>query len=215
MARTRKEQLPVEQRAALPFAKRISELIDMKDNGNASELAKELQCSPQAISQFRNGNSYPKVENIIKIAQHFHVTSDYLLGLTDCPSPDATARATCDYTGLSTKATNKLHNRSSGLMSFPFYVLDPCEYTAIVSGLIEAPEFDSLVEAIYNALHEEQKSNKYPIELAKKYAECSYLLSVIVPKINHPVLKSLETVIEEARIELLRAEMEDSNGKTE
>lgn len=83
MGRTRKQQLPVEERAALPFAVRIGHLIDTVDNGNASELAKVLQCSPQAISQFRNGNAYPKTDNLIKIAKYYHVSTDYLLGLTD------------------------------------------------------------------------------------------------------------------------------------
>lgn len=86
MGRTRKEQLNVAERAALPFAVRISNLIDTRDCGNASELAKILQCSSQAISQFRNGNAYPKIDNLIKIADYYHVSTDYLLGLTVDPN---------------------------------------------------------------------------------------------------------------------------------
>lgn len=46
-------------------------------------LANALQVSPQAVSKWEKGVSYPDIESIIKIARLFNVSTDYLLGITD------------------------------------------------------------------------------------------------------------------------------------
>ena len=43
------------------------------------ELANELGVSRQAISRWKMGNVYPDSTNLLKIAQMFKVTTDYLL----------------------------------------------------------------------------------------------------------------------------------------
>ena len=44
------------------------------------ELAKELGLTKQCVSNWENDNVLPSVEMLIKIADHFGVSTDYLLG---------------------------------------------------------------------------------------------------------------------------------------
>ena len=45
-------------------------------------LAKELGVSKQCISNWENDNVLPSIEMLIKIANYFNVSTDYLLGLS-------------------------------------------------------------------------------------------------------------------------------------
>ncbi len=47
------------------------------------QLAKEINTTDAAISNWENGVNEPKISYIISIAKFFGVTSDYLLGLED------------------------------------------------------------------------------------------------------------------------------------
>ena len=53
------------------------------------ELAKIIYVSTGTISNYETGTHFPDVEKLIALADHFHVTTDYLLGRCrqDC-SPD-------------------------------------------------------------------------------------------------------------------------------
>jgi repressor LexA len=47
------------------------------------ELAKKLSVSPSAIGMYETNKREPNNEIIIKLAEYFHVTTDYLLGKSD------------------------------------------------------------------------------------------------------------------------------------
>lgn len=85
---------------------RLLEIIG-KDVKN---VAKFLNCSPQAINQFKQGISVPRVDKLIKIAEFYDVSVDYLLGLSNVKSTDTNIKSICDYTGLSEIAIENLHN---------------------------------------------------------------------------------------------------------
>lgn len=49
------------------------------------DFAKKLSVSKQAVSNWENNNIQPSVDMLIKIADYFGVTTDYLLGRSnDC-----------------------------------------------------------------------------------------------------------------------------------
>lgn len=67
------------------FAERLNEL--RKNKGlNQPELAKELNVAKQTVSNWENNNRTPDNEMLIKIANYFDVSLDYLLGRTDNPN---------------------------------------------------------------------------------------------------------------------------------
>ncbi len=52
-------------------------------------LAKKLQVSKQAVSNWENDNIQPSIEMLVRLADVFGVTTDYLLGRESLPRLDA------------------------------------------------------------------------------------------------------------------------------
>ncbi len=46
-----------------------------------SDLAEVLKVDTSMISLWENGKNYPEVKKLIEIAEHYKVSTDYLLGL--------------------------------------------------------------------------------------------------------------------------------------
>lgn len=74
------------------FNERIKELRTSRCM-NQVEFAKKLNVTKQSVSNWENNNIQPSIDMIIKIANEFSVSADYLLGLDD--------KRTLDITGLS------------------------------------------------------------------------------------------------------------------
>lgn len=64
------------------FKERLKELRTEKKLSQ-TELATILNVSQRSISSWETGFREPNFETLKQIAQFFHVTTDYLLGLTD------------------------------------------------------------------------------------------------------------------------------------
>lgn len=62
-------------------------------NFNQVELAQKLSVTKQTVSNWENNNIQPSIEMLVKIADCFSVTTDYLLGRE--------SNITIDVTGLS------------------------------------------------------------------------------------------------------------------
>ena len=52
------------------------------------ELSKELGVTKQCVSNWENDNVIPSVEMLVKLADYFKVTTDYLLGRTQTVTVD-------------------------------------------------------------------------------------------------------------------------------
>lgn len=57
------------------------------------QLSKAIGVSTGNISDWKSGRSAPKAEALAKIADYFHVSTDYLLGRTDDKTPPSAAGA--------------------------------------------------------------------------------------------------------------------------
>ena len=75
-----------------------------------TEIAKLLGSSRQIVSYYETGERMPHVEDLITLAEHFETSVDYLLGLSDVQSLDTQINEVCEYTRLSQKAVELLHN---------------------------------------------------------------------------------------------------------
>lgn len=66
------------------FDERIKELR-LSLGLNQIQFGRKLFITKQCVSNWENGNIQPSIDMLIKICNVFHVSSDYLLGLTnDC-----------------------------------------------------------------------------------------------------------------------------------
>lgn len=64
------------------FAKRLKELRKEKGLSQA-KLAEVLFVDKSSIAKYETGKSTPSVDMLIKLAEYFKVSTDYLLGLAD------------------------------------------------------------------------------------------------------------------------------------
>lgn len=65
---------------------RINALFETKGQSNRSILL-GLGFSPTALAEWNRGKAKPTVDAIIKLANYFNVSTDYLLCLSETPTP--------------------------------------------------------------------------------------------------------------------------------
>ncbi len=78
---------------------RISVLLSEK-NKKQKDLAEFLNVTANTISYYVTGARIPNIDQIIKIADFFNVSTDYLLGRTEVETIDTDLKAVCNYMGL-------------------------------------------------------------------------------------------------------------------
>ena len=59
--------------------------IREKKNITQTKLSTEIEVSQELISHYEIGQSKPNIENLIKLADYFNCSTDYLLNRTDNP----------------------------------------------------------------------------------------------------------------------------------
>ncbi len=58
-------------------------LLRTAKNITQVELAQALSVTKQSVSNWENGNIMPSIDMLIQLSEFFHVSTDYLLGLSD------------------------------------------------------------------------------------------------------------------------------------
>ncbi len=66
----------------LKISERVKELRESK-NLTQADLAKHIGVSRSSVNSWEMGISLPTIDRLIDLAQLFHVSTDYLLGLKD------------------------------------------------------------------------------------------------------------------------------------
>ncbi len=89
------------------FIMRFAELKEA-----AGETNKDLQeifgLSLSAVINYQTGKRTPDIAFLHKLAEHYHVSADYLLGLSDVKSTEQDMKIACEVTGLSEKAIDNI-----------------------------------------------------------------------------------------------------------
>ena len=64
-------------------------LKDLREDRDITqkEIADYLHIRQNTYSQYENGKRQIPVEVVIALAKYYHVTTDYLLGVSDIPNP--------------------------------------------------------------------------------------------------------------------------------
>jgi len=88
------------------------------------ELAQFLDVKPQTVSLYVQGQSFPDVNNLAKIARFFNVSADYLIGLSEVQTVDVNIQAVCKISGLSEKAINALNRADSDELDFISFLIE-------------------------------------------------------------------------------------------
>ena len=61
-------------------------ILRMEKRLTQKNVADVLGVLPETFQKFEYGTARPKLENVIKLADFFNVSTDYLLGRTDNPA---------------------------------------------------------------------------------------------------------------------------------
>lgn len=85
--------------------KHIRQMIGLSQ----TDLAKKLNCTQAALSQYEKGAREPGLNDLVNIANSLNTTTDYLLGITDVWSRDITVKNISNYFGLDDESIKKLH----------------------------------------------------------------------------------------------------------
>lgn len=88
------------------FAQRLTQLRTEKGI-KREDVAAVLNCSVSAVGNYENGNRAPDFDGLLKLADFFDTTTDYLLGRTSVKTSDKDLQFVCEYTGLSENAVNR------------------------------------------------------------------------------------------------------------
>lgn len=88
---------------------------DLVDNNSRKSIAKALKCDVSTIAKHYNGERDISSSFVVKYAEFFHVSTDYLLGLTAASTTDKDVRYVCNYTGLSEASIRKIQNITQNL----------------------------------------------------------------------------------------------------
>ena len=128
------------------FAVRLRSLVEGKIT--QEELAANIGCSRQAVSQYLDGKSLPNADKILLISKYLGVSSDYLLGLSNSKSPKLEHKAINEYLGINDYSIKTLHiERETPLIELIDYLLS-------ADGMSKADTLSSTVKEIKNLLSE-------------------------------------------------------------
>ena len=98
------------EREKEPFPSRLRFLMDERSpKVTQKELADYLGLSAQSVSYYRQGRNSPDPKTLVKIAQYFNVSTDYLLGIQELPTANHNEAFVHDYIGLDIAPIKKLH----------------------------------------------------------------------------------------------------------
>lgn len=99
------------------FSDRISDLITDSDKP-LREISKETTIPASSLSGYQNGKAEPQLSAIIKLANYFNVSVDWLLGRPgSIRSVNSDIQAAAKYTGLSQEALEVLMAINDGFES--------------------------------------------------------------------------------------------------
>lgn len=124
-------------------------------------VADALGVKRQSVAQYCDGSAYPSLQRLCSLADLFGVTTDYLLGRTECKSPDVEVQAACERYGLSETALHKLEDMNLNTLA---------HFNKLIDLLIN--NLAMPVDKWYNALVEIkalEKVKKISVYSSKKY----------------------------------------------
>ena len=67
--------------------------LRIEKNLTQKQIADRIGLAISAVSSYESGTRYPSYDVLVKLARIFHVSTDYLLGMTDTISIDTTGLA--------------------------------------------------------------------------------------------------------------------------
>jgi len=122
------------------FATRLRELME-ETKTTQQALAKEINITRQAISQYTDGSVLPNIEKLEKISNYFNVSCDYLVGKVNIKTSNTSLQKIYELTGLIDDSINTLI----------YYKKSNTEYVTLINRILSHnANLEKLLEEIKN-----------------------------------------------------------------
>ena len=170
-----------------PFPTRFRELSD-NSGLNQAQIGEAVGKIRQTISDYQNGISMPDVETVVRLAELFGVTTDYLLGIPgSVPTLDTDLQAVCRYLHLSQETVKAL--AVDGALEFntmPDRFLNTTLYREFISCLIHLESLSGkLREAVSKAENPESKlGSEWSEQEFLHFSDCHDTMSSLCQEIK-------------------------------
>lgn len=156
-----------------------------------NEVADYLGCGRATITNYESGRRNPDIETLVKLAEYYEVSVDYLLGISSIETSNQDIKFINEYTGLSVKAIANL-TEMKGLSENPEVSVD---YIKTINFLIESAELKGgkkkrsgtgyIGDNIFNPLYyyfsaicpKSEKYNEYFEELENKLEDIADVIA--------------------------------------
>ena len=138
----------------IAFSRVLTHLYNMSHT-TRDGLASYLGVSPQMVSQYLNGKSSPSHVILIKIADYFNVSVDYLLGRT--PNPYINTY-TNDFLLIVPKTALRVSNMDEEQRFMFERIVSNPEFMNLLDSIIQIKKIVG-VESHYQHIHEEDDDN--------------------------------------------------------
>ena len=94
--------------------------------GNVTAFAKSIDVSRDTVNNWLCGRSDIRVNDLVRIAEKYNVSADWLLGLSPAPTRDRSMESAVSVTGLDEKSILFLrdHGKGSGVLNAINLLLD-------------------------------------------------------------------------------------------
>lgn len=160
-----------------PYRKLPDIYMDLRNEAGLSqtELANAINCNKQYVSKIEDGSRTLSINMLIKYADYFNVSVDYLLGRTDVKSTDPNIKQICEYTGLSEAAVNCLIRSKS----------ENDKERRMMSLMIENPWMHSLVNSAAEVEYYAEKG----IDFLDAYLSYRYSCQEMLTRLIDDILK--------------------------
>lgn len=182
------------------FADRLDSLVKntkRKTGKTETQIAKEIGVVKSNLSKYQNDGGEAGINNLVKIAQYFGVTTDYLLGLVEYETTDKNQKITCKTTGLSVSAIKAIQE----LQKLQVKVLDTLLTQPNMSYWLTEIYRISLSVCICQQLEKEKQ-----VELASTdHPELTTLAELALTRIAVPEEENAETQERKRHYELLKS----------
>ena len=123
--------------------------LRVKKGETQRELAIAIGVEKDTINRWESAKRGIKAQDIAKLAQHFNVSADYLLGISEIATVNTDIKMIHDYTGLSTEAINNLRflsfkNGKDRYLLGGFTVNDYCTPISFLDRVLSDKELPSI-----------------------------------------------------------------------
>ncbi len=110
----------------------------LRGEARLQDVAKDIGISRASLGYYENGDRKPDIEILMKLADYYHVSCDYLLGVSKVKKADSTIQSIALKTGLSENVINKLC----------YYKERMTKFTDSLNIILKSPNFENALSEV-------------------------------------------------------------------